>query len=49
VPKSSVKSKPKALNSAVFVVSQGYVGSVGKTAEYLKKPPQTTVKLKLLC
>lgn len=35
MPKISVESKPKPLNTTLFVVSKGYMGNVGKKSKYL--------------
>lgn len=53
MPKSSVESKPKPLNTAFFVVSKGDVGNVSIKSKYLNKPSRgnaywRAAKLKLL-
>lgn len=54
MPKSSVESKPKPLNTAFFIVYKGYMDNIGKKAKYQNKPSRgnvswTAAQLKLLC
>lgn len=43
MPKSSVESKPKPLNTAFFIVFKGYMGNIGKKSKYLNKPSRGNV------
>lgn len=38
IPKTSVESKPKPLNTAFFVVSKGNMGNVSVKYKYLNEP-----------